>query len=322
MSTIKANTIQPLSDSASVVVRTNAQDSLTVDSSGNITVRNEAVIEGINIGLGGQSTSSNLRFGRDALSGSGDGSLNTALGHQTLDVNNGGSSNTAVGYQALFANTTGARNVGVGVLSSGIVNTGSDNTAVGWGSGNLLGSDSQNTCIGSGAAAASNVANSIAIGYNASAATNNSVYLGNANTTSLYMGNGTAVAPAFVGRAWVTFRGTHTSAGVGEATPTNTDRYILASGNVTKVTRVAIGTYDVYFTTAMPTAHYVPFVTTIDGGNIVGTVTATSWTTTTAHTSSGTANKTASVLRINITDTALAGQTNYDLFEIYVGVFC
>ena len=53
MSTIKANTIQPLSDSTSVVVRTNAQDSLTVDSSGNITVRNEAVIDGINIGLGG-----------------------------------------------------------------------------------------------------------------------------------------------------------------------------------------------------------------------------------------------------------------------------
>ena len=182
MSQIKVNTIQPLSDSASVVVRTNAQDSLTVDSSGNITVRNEAVIEGINIGLGGGSITSNLRFGRDALSGSLDGSLNTALGHQTLDGNNGGSNNTAVGYQALLANTTGARNVGVGVLSSGNINTGNDNTAVGWGSGNRLGSDSQNTCIGSSAAAANGVANSIAIGYNSLAGISNSVYLGNAST--------------------------------------------------------------------------------------------------------------------------------------------
>lgn len=246
MSTIKANTIQPLSDSTSVVVRTNAQDSLTVDSSGNITVRNEAVIDGINIGLGGGSIASNLRFGTNALSGSGDGSLNTALGHQTLDVNTTGSSNTAVGYQALLANTTGARNVGVGVLSSGIVNTGNDNTAVGWGSGNLLGSDSQNTCIGSGAAAASNVANSIAIGYNASAATSNSVYLGNASTTSLYMGNGSVVAPLYGVRAWVRF--TYSAAGGIE---------VKGQGNVAQVVRNGVGDYTISFTIPLPSNYAV-----------------------------------------------------------------
>jgi len=245
MSTIKANTIQPLSDSASVVVRTNAQDSLTVDSSGNITVRNEAVIDGINIGLGGGSIASNLRFGRNALSGSDDGSLNTALGHQTLNVNITGSSNTAVGYQALLANTTGARNVGVGVLSSGIVNTGSDNTAVGWGSGNRLGSDSQNTCIGSSAAAANGVANSIAIGYNSSAATSNSVYLGNAFATSLYTGNGSVMAPMYPVRAW------------GRIEPNGASAPVLRSGgNIASVSRAGVGDILVTLSTPMTDAYY------------------------------------------------------------------
>ena len=192
MSTNKANTIQPLSDSASVVIRTNAQDSLTVDSSGNLTVRNEAVIDGINIGLGGGGVSTNLRVGTSAFGGGA----------------NSGANNTAIGYTSLRDHSIGTNNVGVGNASLLLLTTGSNNTGIGYGAGDTITVNSQNTCIGSGADVSSiSISNSIAIGHNASAATNKSVYLGNASTNSLYMGNGSVVAPVYLPRAWVNFNG-------------------------------------------------------------------------------------------------------------------
>jgi hypothetical protein len=56
--------------------------------------------------------------------------------------------------------------------------------------------------------------------------------------------NASGSAPIYAARAWVNFDGTTTS-------PT-----IRASGNVSSVTRTAIGTFTVNFTTAMPDADY------------------------------------------------------------------
>lgn len=246
MSTLKANTIQPLSDAESVKIRTNAQDSLTVDTSGNLTVRNEAVIDGIQIGLGGNSISTNLRIGTNALSGSANGAQNTALGHQTLKVNGSGSNNTAVGYGVLIANTSGSYNVGVGDNSQKNTNTGSNNTAVGYNSGNVLGSDSGNTCIGSGAIAASNISNSIALGQNAYAATSNSLYLGTASGLTMYMGNGATMAPFYGIRAWVRF-----------VQKTDASIVIRGSGNVNSVVRNLAGMYTISFTTPLPAGYAV-----------------------------------------------------------------
>lgn len=64
----------------------------------------------------------------------------------------------------------------------------------------------------------------------------------------------TGDAPIFAARAWVSFDGSKDTTGA--ASTANTDRLILASGNVTKVTRSGTGIYAITFTTAMPSANY------------------------------------------------------------------
>lgn len=244
MSTIKANTIQPLSDSTSVVVRTNAQDSLTVDSSGNITVRNEAVIDGINIGLGSAGIASNLRIG-----------ASTFASTHTTSANN-----IAIGVSSQNSLVGGLRNVAMGNNSLNLLTNANDNTAIGYDTGKTITTGSGNILIGSGADTNSGtITNSIAIGHNASAATSNSVYLGNASTTSLYMGNGGGVvAPLYGARAWVNFNGLGTS---------GTNQTIRASGNVSSVYKTNTGLYVINFATPMPHANYCTVITTSEMQN-------------------------------------------------------
>ena len=69
----------------------------------------------------------------------------------------------------------------------------------------------------------------------------------------------TGSAPIYGCRAWVFFDGTKDTTGA--ASTANTNRQILASGNVSSVTRTAPGTYTVNFTTAMPDANFAAFAT-------------------------------------------------------------
>lgn len=68
----------------------------------------------------------------------------------------------------------------------------------------------------------------------------------------------TGSAPIYGCRAWVLFNGTKDTTGA--VSTANTNREILASGNVSSVTRTAAGTYTVNFTTAMPDANFASFV--------------------------------------------------------------
>jgi len=74
------------------------------------------------------------------------------------------------------------------------------------------------------------------------ASVNTSAVVDAAITASKLSGAQTGTAPVFGARAWVVFSG---------ATPT-----ILASGNVSGVTRNAVGVYTITFATAMPDADY------------------------------------------------------------------
>lgn len=67
-----------------------------------------------------------------------------------------------------------------------------------------------------------------------------------------------SVATAYACRAWVSFNGTGTVS-------------IYASANVTSITDVAVGRYEINFTNAMPDANYVISGT---GGNSTGTTTS------------------------------------------------
>jgi len=148
------------------------------------------------------------------------------IGHTALTALTSGVANTAVGYQAGVAITTGGENTCVGEGAGANITTGGGNTAIGrWtmNSGGSVITGGANTCIGyqagqtlAGAGAtntfvggyagedtttgtqnvfvgygtegnASGCTNQIAIGYNTTGQADNSVTLGNADVTAVYM---------------------------------------------------------------------------------------------------------------------------------------
>jgi hypothetical protein len=259
MSTLKAKTIQPVSDSDTLVLRTGATDSLTVDTNGNTTIRGELIVDGLNIGQGVGNYTTNTRVGLAALASTTtptvDPPWNTAFGRSALNANSTGYYNTGIGGQSLRDTTEGFENTAVG-LNSGVNNTtGNYNTAIGSQAGPDRGSLNQTTCVGRLAVASAS--NSVALGFEASATQANSIYLGNSTVDKLFMGNGSDVAPAFVGRAWVVFDTNKNAAGTAETTLTATNRYIRRGGNVASVNRDSAGLFTVTFTTPMPHADYV-----------------------------------------------------------------
>ena len=83
--------------------------------------------------------------------------------------------------------------------------------------------------------------------------------IANASVTAAKLnGAQTGSAPVYGCRAWVRFDGQKNAAGT--ASTANTNRLIIADGNVASVLRTAEGSYTVTFTTPMPTADYAAVV--------------------------------------------------------------
>ena len=102
-------------------------------------------------------------------------SYNVAIGNASMDANmNGALSNTAIGYAAMSALTTGDNNVAIGKDSAVSLTTGGHGV-----DGNVI--------IGATADCASGSTNRVAIGYGCTSVADNSVTLGNANVTAVYM---------------------------------------------------------------------------------------------------------------------------------------
>ena len=93
---------------ASNTIQLGNTDVSNVNTSGSLTAN------GVKIGRGLGSISTNTAVGLDALKSNTTGNKNTAIGNQALQANTTGSANTAFGYQALSANTTGSSNVAIG----------------------------------------------------------------------------------------------------------------------------------------------------------------------------------------------------------------
>jgi len=91
-----------------------------------------AIIQGMTIGEGGGSVSSNTALGYRTLYNNTTGSLNTAVGNAALYLNTTGDYNVAVGATALFSNTEGTRNIAIGQEALYSNNTGVYNTAIGF----------------------------------------------------------------------------------------------------------------------------------------------------------------------------------------------
>ena len=127
------------------------------------------------------------------------GSHNTALGYKSLLGNTSGSSNTAIGVQASGANWTGRENVAVGRSALYNNRDGHFNTSIGMSSLNSSTGD-KNTALGhrSGVYVTSGDNNTF-IGYEArgsSDTVSNEITLGNADVTTVRMGNGDIIYPA------------------------------------------------------------------------------------------------------------------------------
>ena len=154
----------------------------------------DMLVNGLTVGKGLASVSTNTVLGVDALDANTSGSLNTAVGFSALTANLGGSQNVAVGRNAAAATTTAVANTAIGTsaLSGAIttgggtavggdslkITTGTNNTAIGYGAGQTLTTGTNNTLIGYAAAPSA-------------VAVSNEITLGNSSVTSVRMGNGT-----------------------------------------------------------------------------------------------------------------------------------
>ncbi|MFN4768498.1 MAG: beta strand repeat-containing protein, partial [Candidatus Kapaibacterium sp.] len=102
-----------------------------MSSAGVLSLNKDMLVNGVTVGTGAGSISSNVAVGVSALSANTSGSQNTSIGLRTLLSNTSGSQNTAVGREALQSNTTGGQNTASGVSALTSNTTGVQNTASG-----------------------------------------------------------------------------------------------------------------------------------------------------------------------------------------------
>jgi hypothetical protein len=175
---------------ATATASAGATTRMKIDSNSRISLSNN---DGGGTG-GDSSTTGNTLFGH--LIGDMDVNSinNTLIGHK---VAGGGThddmrNNVAVGALAIYDITSGDENVAVGNASGGNITTGEGNTLVGYQSGNTgtvdIEGGNYNTIIGYQARGSSASAiNQIVIGKTAQGQGNNTVTLGNADVTDVYM---------------------------------------------------------------------------------------------------------------------------------------
>ncbi|MCJ7553751.1 MAG: tail fiber domain-containing protein [Ignavibacteriaceae bacterium] len=162
----------------------------------------DALINGITVGRGTGSVSTNSAFGYRALYSNTTGLYNTANGYRALDSNTTGNYNTANGNTALCSNTEGFYNTANGNMALYYNNTGHGNTANGTHAlfynttehsntavGYIAGGDyksSYSTFLGSGAnPTAPGYTNVMGLGFQARPTASNEVRIGNSSVTSI-----------------------------------------------------------------------------------------------------------------------------------------
>ncbi len=126
------------------------------DAGLDLTTADENVLVGKSAGANLTTSDDNVAIGASALATEVDGTRNVAVGYQSLTAQDGSSStyNTALGYVSGDVVTTGTQNTLIGAITDPSANNGTNQTV---------------------------------IGYNATGVADNSVTLGNADVTAVYM---------------------------------------------------------------------------------------------------------------------------------------
>jgi Chaperone of endosialidase len=140
-------------------------------NSGTVVSTTDATLNGLTVGKGGGSVSTNTAVGASAIGSSNTGNYNTAVGQSSLTGNTTGANNTAIGWSSGTSNTTGSNNAYLAQNAGYWQTTGSYNVAVGsaafqGANGNATGSS--NTAVGMSALQNNTTAsNNTAVGYQA-----------------------------------------------------------------------------------------------------------------------------------------------------------
>ena len=130
----------------------------------------------------------NSAIGSGSLASNTGGNYNTAVGSNSLNDNAGGDRNVGIGNSSLRDNSSGNDNTAVGKSSGQLITTGDDNVTIGHESGILLTTGNKNVILGSDSdPSAEDAVNQATIGYGVTGQANNSVTLGNADVTAVYM---------------------------------------------------------------------------------------------------------------------------------------
>ena len=158
-----------------------------------------------NIAIGYGSGASIANGAENILMGQSTGSAivstsgNVFIGNSNSTTRTSGNNNTIIGAQAGGGAGTGATNVGLGYSAFSILTSGAENVAIGGSTAGTLTTGSQNVIIGQSAnVAAAGTTGAIALGYQASAATNEFA-LPNAITNFKFQGDSYTLPTAFPG---------------------------------------------------------------------------------------------------------------------------
>ena len=150
------------------------------------TFSKDLAVNGITVGRGGGSDSTNTAIGYLALTANTTGDGNTGNGLAALFSNISGNNNTASGGAALYSNTTGDGNTAIGVEALALNTSGSSNTAIGSGALITNSTGEFNTAIGYLANVVSDsLTNATAIGNGAIVESSNTIQLGNTDVTNV-----------------------------------------------------------------------------------------------------------------------------------------
>jgi len=121
--TVGAVNLQLQPSGGNVLINTTTDAGFRLDVNGTarvqgvLTATADAVVNGVNIGVGGGAIGSNTRVGLNALNGNTTGTSNTAIGWRSLQTNSTGASNVAIGTQSLQNSTTASQNTAIGTGS-------------------------------------------------------------------------------------------------------------------------------------------------------------------------------------------------------------
>jgi hypothetical protein len=139
----------------------------TIDSN-SLNAASDLVINGVTVGKGTGSVSTNTLVGAGGSLGSNTtGANNTAVGYNSSSAITTGIDNVSMGYNSLSSNATGSNNTAIGRRAL-YTNTASDNTAVGYWSLTYNTTGTANTAVGRDALNANTTAsNNTAVGYQA-----------------------------------------------------------------------------------------------------------------------------------------------------------